>query len=289
MTVVTTQYRTFVANMRRITGLAAMDVGVAPDADHLAGGGYHVGPADIRAIGRWDKDYSTRQPRDRIGGNNASAFDIGDDWPNGGRAAWLRFNNLLLRQLRDGDPALSALRAINFTPDGSARRRYDTNNRGQGVIASTDTVYMHTHGETWRDQAGTTALDMTFRRIEYIASAAIAGTDLGVDMADITPADTNLWTVARRIEALFNHAPATIADPNRPAQPNGLYVALTALTAQVTALRVILETVLAQGGNVDTATILAAMDAKLEALAAEQRDAVADLGEGGAAQVRTDA
>lgn len=289
MTTVTSQYRTFVANMRRITGLGVNEIGVAPDASHLAGGGYHVGPADIRAIGRWDKDYSTRQPRDRIGGNNASAFDIGDDWPNGGRSAWLRFNNLLLRQLRDGDPALPSLRAINFSPDGSARRRYDTNNRGQGVISSTDTVYMHTHGEVWRDQAGTAALDTTFRRIEQIAEAAISGQSLGVEMSDITPADTNLWTMARRAEALFKHMPATVADPGIPSQPNGLYAAMTALAAQVTAMRTILDTVLAQGGNVDTATILTAMDTKLEALAQEQRDAVADLGEGGASQVRADA
>lgn len=286
MTIVNNQYRTFVANIRRITGLGAVEVGVAPDPAHLATGGYHVGPADIRAIGRWDTDYSTRQPRDRIGGNDASAWDIGDDWPKGGRAAWLRFNNLLVQQLQAGDPALAAMRATNFSPDGTARRRYDTNNRGQGVIASTDTVYMHTHGEMWRDQAGTAALDVAFRRIEQIAEAAIANQPLGADMADITPADTNLWTMARRVEALFKNLPATIADPGMPSQPNVLYATLTGLVSQVAAMRTVLETVLAQGGNVDTATILTAMDEKLEALAQEQRDAVADLGEGGAAQVR---
>ncbi len=47
------------------------------------------------------------------------------------------------------------------------------------------------------------------------------------------------------------------------------------------------------GGSVDTAAILAGVDERLAALAAAQtvevRDAVADLGEGGAAQVRLDA
>src|SRR5215213_56372 len=84
-----------------LTGLSGNNVGIAPDASHLAGGGYHVGCEDIQAISRWNTDYSTRQTRDRLDGTNlASAMDIGDDWPRGGRAAWLRFNNLLVAQLR---------------------------------------------------------------------------------------------------------------------------------------------------------------------------------------------
>lgn len=59
---------------------------------------------------------------------------------------------------------------------------------------------------------------------------------------------------------------------------------------EVTALRSVVETLAATiragGGTVDTAAILAGVDERLERLAAEQRDAVADLGEGGAAQVR---
>lgn len=68
---------------------------------------------------------------------------------------------------------------------------------------------------------------------------------------------------------------------------------LTAQTAKIDALTAAF-TVLANaindaGGSIDTAAILEAMDAKLTELAVEQRDAVADLGEGGAAQVRADA
>lgn len=188
MTSVNAQYRAFIANMRRITGLGVDEMGSAPDERHLAGGGYHVGPDDIRRIGRWLTDYSTRQVRDRIGGNDASAFDVGDDWPRGGRAAWLRFNGLFLRQLQARDPALAAVRAINFSPDGKLCRRFDTFNRAQGVITSTDSVYMHTHGETWRDQAGTPALDRAFRRIEQMADAAVRNIPLppeGDDMAFI--------------------------------------------------------------------------------------------------------
>jgi hypothetical protein len=60
--------------------------------------------------------------------------------------------------------------------------------------------------------------------------------------------------------------------------------------AESAALRAVVEqltAVLAKGGgSVDTAAILAGVDERLAKLAAEQRDAVADLGEGGAAQVR---
>lgn len=63
--------------------------------------------------------------------------------------------------------------------------------------------------------------------------------------------------------------------------------AITALTSVVEQLGSALQ---AGGGSIDTAAILAGVDERLaalaEQLAAEQRDAVADLGEGGAAQVR---
>lgn len=69
--------------------------------------------------------------------------------------------------------------------------------------------------------------------------------------------------------------------------------ALIALTGKVDALtgviQALADAVNEGGGNVDTAAILAGVDERLAALAAEQRDAVADLGEGGAAQVRADA
>lgn len=167
-----------------LTGLTGDNVGTSPDAPHLASGGYHVGCLDIVSSGRWDVDYSTRQIRDRImkSSNNASAMDIGDDWPHGGRAAWLRFNNLLVGQMQQADPALAPLRAVNFSPDGTATRRYDTNNRSQGVIASTDSVYMHTHLEWWRDTIGNRTA--CFARLRQIIIAAIQNTPLGDEMAN---------------------------------------------------------------------------------------------------------
>jgi hypothetical protein len=169
----------------RITGLGAIDFGIAPNADHKISGGYHCGVQDVINIGRFPEgDYSTRQQRDRVGGNVACAVDPGDDWPNGGRSAWLRFNNLLVTQLRAKDPQLSAVRAVNFSPDGTACKRYDTLHPEAGIIASTDSVYMHTHIEFWRDTEGKRAQSLT--RLLQIMRAAVNNMPLGDDDMDQT-------------------------------------------------------------------------------------------------------
>lgn len=160
-----------------LTGLAGNAVGIAPDSDHLRKGGYHVGCMDIKAIQKWLTDYSVRQKRDQLDGTNySSAMDIGDDWPNGGRKAWLRYNRLLVELMMAGDPALAALRAVNFSPDGVACKRYDSLHPEAGIIPSTDTVYMHTHHEWWRDTINTVSRALSFIRIGQIIQAAINNT-----------------------------------------------------------------------------------------------------------------
>lgn len=165
-----------------ITATALSSWGMLPDEDHLDNGGYHCGCQDIIRIGKWatagssQADYSVRQERDRVGGNTCMAIDGPPKWGNGGDAAWIRHNNLLQQQLAAGDPELGALRAINYTPDGKVKRRYDTNNRAQGIIPSTDTVLWHTHYEFWRNTAGTDLLRRTVARMALIMRAAIAGT-----------------------------------------------------------------------------------------------------------------
>lgn len=157
------------------TGLAGNDVGALPDESHKKGGGYHCGVQDIINLGKYPTgDYSTRQTRDRVGGNACSAIDVGDNWPKGGRAAWIRWNNMVVAALKAGDPELAALRAINFTPDGTARKRYDTNSRDAGVIDSTDTVTIHTHLEFWRNTSGA-ARARAIARLVALMRAAIAG------------------------------------------------------------------------------------------------------------------
>jgi hypothetical protein len=148
--------KAFRTNVMLETGLTdPVSVGIVGDDRHAASGGYHISGDDINRAGRYGTDYSTRRNRDRFLPNPyASAVDIGDDWPRGGRNAWIRFSNLLVSHLMAGDPALAAVRAVNYSPDGRQCKRYDTANRSSGIINSTDTVTVHTHIEWWRDTAG---------------------------------------------------------------------------------------------------------------------------------------
>lgn len=172
------------AEFAQITGTALANWGMLPDQDHLEGGGYHCGCNDIIRIGKWatagssKADYSVRQERDRVGSNVCMAIDGPPGWGNGGDAAWIRHNNLLQQALAEGDPELGALRAINYTPDGRVKRRYDTHCRSCGIVISTDTVLWHTHYEFWRNTAGTTLLRRTITRMGAIMRLAIVGMPL---------------------------------------------------------------------------------------------------------------
>lgn len=172
------------------TGLKGDAYGIAPNEKHKEGGGYHCGLKDCQNIGKFHppavshvgsttEDYSVRQLRDRgVGGNAASAEDIGYHWPNGGDAAWLRFNNLLVARLQAQEQALRAVREINFSPDGKQRKRWDALHPQAGIVNSTDTVTIHTHIGYWRDTDGQQARTEAFARIEQIADAAIANRPL---------------------------------------------------------------------------------------------------------------
>lgn len=174
-------------DLAALIGVPVSEVGMLPDEDHLQGGGYHCGRADLRKIGKFHlpvlayvgssgEDYSVRQLRDRNAvDDHSAAVDVPDGWGHGGNAAWIRANNMVLSLMQAGDPELAALRAMNFTPDGKVKRRYDTNSRGAGVIASTDTVLWHTHWEFWRDTLGTAVLRRTLARLLVIVKAAIEG------------------------------------------------------------------------------------------------------------------
>lgn len=181
------------AEFAQITGTALSAWGMLPDPAHLAGGGYHCGCQDIIKIGKWatagssNADYSVRLERDRVGGNTCMAIDGPPRWGNGGDAAWIRHNNMLQQALAGGDPELGALRAINYTPDGKVKRRYDTNNRAAGIVASTDTVLWHTHYEFWRDTAGTPLLRRTVARMAAIMRAAVVGAPIDVQAKGETP------------------------------------------------------------------------------------------------------
>src|SRR5262245_53405251 len=127
------------------------EVGIVGDTAHAARGGYHISGDDINGAGRFSSDYSTKRSRDHFLPNGfASAVDLADDWPRGGRAAWLRFNNNVLWDIMNTD-YMPDIRAINVSTDGSNKKRYDRANASQGLINSADTVTIHTHVEFWRD------------------------------------------------------------------------------------------------------------------------------------------
>jgi hypothetical protein len=139
------------------TGLSnPVQVGIVGDGAHQRTGGYHEGRDVLVAngmfgpVGSLNTDYSVRLQSDHDAcTNSASAMDIGYQWPNGGNAAWLRFNNTLATALRNNDSALFAIRAINYTPDGSTLRRIDRQ-YGFSTQSTSDSVNIHTHIEWYR-------------------------------------------------------------------------------------------------------------------------------------------
>jgi hypothetical protein len=173
------------AIMRR-TGLTAVEVGIVGDAAH-GGRGYHEGRTDLTRAGVINTDYSVRLARDRAGlTESASAMDIGANWRTGGRAAWLRFNALFVADLHANNPALAAVRATNYSPDGTARRRTDRE-AGWSVVSSSDVVDIHTHIEWYRDTEGRRQASLD--RIDALIAAAIANqpASKGTDMLEDSP------------------------------------------------------------------------------------------------------
>lgn len=145
------------------------EVGIVGDAAHAAHGGYHMGEPEVYP----GSDYSTSLQRDRNGlSTSASAVDYGDDWPHGGRAAWLRFNNALAAALKANTPELAAVRAINYSPDGTTKKRIDRQN-GWHDESTSDTVTVHTHAEFYRDTEGNRTTTLNY--ITKLAQQAITG------------------------------------------------------------------------------------------------------------------
>lgn len=167
-------------NLADTTGVLLGNIGTKPDESHLSSGGYHVGAIElavINAVGR--DDYSIRQPRDRgqynrdlsNGLSYSAAVDMDDDWPRGGRAAWIRWNNLIRYYAGRSDSRLTALRGFNYTPDGTTKRRFDCLTDHES--STTDTVTWHTHLEFWRDLRGTDTMRWTCIFLVQLADAAI--------------------------------------------------------------------------------------------------------------------
>lgn len=172
------------SGVRSRTGLSADDTGIIGDDHHECG--YHIGLTALlnrgcyhpgRSAGDEREDYSVRLDRDRHGlTESASAFDLGSAWSSsaGGRAAWLRFNQVFLSELRAGNAELAAIRAVNISTDGSTKHRYDRQS-GFAVQSTADSVLQHTHTEFYRDTEGTQVRARAIAEILRLVDFAIHG------------------------------------------------------------------------------------------------------------------
>lgn len=102
--------------------------------------------------------------------------------------------------------------------------------------------------------------------------------------------DGEMGPVQPMVQRLLDLLYVTVAGPSGSGAFIGRFMVEQRLTTE--ALREALAAVASAGGSVDVAAILAGVDARVAAavveIQAETRDAVADLGEGGAQQVRAD-
>lgn len=108
------------------------------------------------------------------------------------------------------------------------------------------------------------------------------------EMADLTK--ENLYDIGTAVANRPINSGGTMAYAAWNATLSNTTRIVTELVALRTVVESLAETIRAGGGNVETAAILAGVDERVAAaearLAADARDAVADLGEGGSAQVR---
>lgn len=263
----------------RVTGLPGNAVGIAPNQSHKKTGGYHCSRADCAAIGKFHgpatsrigsrtEDYSVRLLRDRVvTGDDSAALDVGSEWRNGGRAAWLRYNHLLVADLRAGNPALAAIRAVNVTLDGHTKLRFDREH-GFAQESSADTVDGHTHHELYRDTVG--RRQPTFDRLTQLMVAAIAGAAPAPTPTQDPEDDMTGWNTPLGQGPVGEHYakeyPATALAWLWKGQDNA-QAALATLLQQVTDLTTAIAAFAAGGSNADTGAIIAAINARTSDLA----------------------
>lgn len=249
-------------------------IGIVGDGAHQRTGGYHEGRDVLIMIGKYHpsypagdsrEDFSARLARDRAGLTlDASAMDIGCEWRAGGRSAWLRFNRLLVAQLRAGDPALGPIAEVNYTPDGARKVRIQRKN-GWAEEATSDTVDVHTHIGWHRDTAGRRQACLD-RLAEFIDAAIANRTPPVLEGASMAGSGITMsWgetldAYLHRIEQLW--VPATAAATALPAKLEALTAVVTTQGQTITALTGLLQQA---GGNPELTPLVE----QLQALAAE--------------------
>jgi hypothetical protein len=207
-----------------------------------------------------DRAYASRDARDKAGdGDWLRATDIGIQGTEL-RAASTRLD----AAVRAG--RLPCVAEWFGTKDGTRVTGWF-----DGHVSSSDSSHLyHLHVGVWTKYCDDAA-QMT------LLGDIITGEDDDVSAADVWGAE-------------FGKAPNRKTAGTLLAEARSGAVAAAAGVAALTAVvEQLAAAITAGGGTVDTAAILAGVDNRLASLAAEVRDAVADLGEGGAAAVRADA
>lgn len=270
----------------RPTDLDPAEAGIVGDAAHV--GGYHCGSDRVRRVDGVVRDYSvTESSRDRAGlSEYASALDVGEFAVTvRGRTYDLRhFSAWLVSQCTAGAPDTRDIREVIWSPDGRTVRRWDR----LGIRSTGDGTHRwHTHISYFRD-ATKAGQDLTPLYRRYLTTIGLIQASKGDDMPTVSEiwgagfgSGDNRRTAGQLLAEARNSAVAA------EARAAGLEVRLTGLEAVIVPLA---EAIRAGGGSIDTAAILSGVDQRVTAavteITAQTRDAVADLGEGGAEQVR---
>ncbi len=259
------------------------EVGVVGDDEHAATGGYHVGNSALAAVGKLTTDYSKRESSlDRPGTNAASALDIGNfDITVNGRRVTLRTLSLaLVAACKTGDPRTSDVREIIYTPDGVTVRRWDR----LGIRTTGDSSHLyHTHISFFRTSEGRRAQP---DNILGLLHTILQGDDMDAEQNMLLTADAwRTHTIINDEEKVPAAAPFIAGQPNRlrtrlvglESKVDQLIVAAAADAVRDAATKVAINAlataVAAGGGNVDSAAILA----RIDAIAAAESQTVAAL------------
>lgn len=275
--------------------LEPAELGVVGDAAHIGeGDSYHLGSPEQNPSGRYSILESSR---DRYSLTAfASALDVGEfsvTTPKG----WFdlaHFSRWCVAQCAAGTVDTRDIREIIYSPDGKIVKRWDR----LGIRSTGDSSHLwHTHFSFFRD-ATKANRDQTplFRR--YLTTIGL----IELEEPDMTPEEGRQAAFLGVYDALnqagnrstvegrfMSDRLEQIITPRVKAQTDPLRLEVTGLRSVVDGIVTQLST---GSGSVDVAAILAGVDAAVqlaaESIKAEARDAVADLGEGGAAQVRAD-
>jgi hypothetical protein len=239
------------------TGLDANGLGIqhfSPD-----GGGYHEGNDLLGQAGRRDSDYSKREsPRDRPGTNDASGIDIGD-FNHGGRTLH-GLTVFLLARCAAGDPRCHEIREIIYSLDGVTVHRYDA----LGIRSTGDSSHLyHDHVSFFRDSLGRRD------RADNFLGLLVEFFDGGDDM---TPEEHSLLlNDAWRMDSLWSGSDK-VRGGEQAGTPMWLVGAVKQLQAATAADEIrdkaalaAIQALAAGGTSVDTAAVIARINAVAEA------------------------